>query len=216
DVTLGATAIEPLSLELVRQHATVLGLAHQCVGDLDFTALAGLGLLDQLEDVRRQDVAADDGEIGRRIFRLGLLDHVTDAVDVVADHLAGDHAVLAGLLRRDFLDRDDGAAELVVQLDHLRQYRIAVEVDAQVIGQYHGERLVTDQRAAAENGVAKPFHFHLAGIGKAALVDEAADADQVFLLVGVANLVFELVADVEVVFQRTLASAGDHGNLVES
>ncbi len=64
--------------------------------------------------------------------------------------------------------------------------------------------------------MAKPFHFHLAGIGKAALVDEAADADQVFLLVGVANLVFELVADVEVVFQRTLASAGDHGNLVES
>jgi len=112
--------------------------------------------------------------------------------------------------RRHFLDRHDRATELVVQLDHLRQDRIAIEVDAQVVCQHHGERLVTDQRTAAEDRVAEAFHFDLAGVGERALVDQAADADQILLLVGVANLVLELIADIEVVFQRTLAASGHH------
>src|SRR3546814_539101 len=65
DVALGATAVEALALELVRQHATILSLAHQRVGDLNLTALARLGLLDQIEDVRSQDVATDDRHVGR-------------------------------------------------------------------------------------------------------------------------------------------------------
>src|SRR5690606_17860103 len=81
------------------------------------------------------------------------------------------------------------------------------------IGQDHGEGLVADQRTTTEDGVAQAFHLDLAGVGKGALVDQAADADQVLLLVGAPNLVFQLVADVEMVLQGALAATGDHGDL---
>ncbi|MCY1179509.1 hypothetical protein D9M73_199130 [compost metagenome] len=63
--------------------------------------------------------------------------------------------------------------------------------------------------------MAQALHFDLAGVGEGALVDQATDADQVFLLVGVADLAFQLVADVEVVFQGALATTGDNGNLIQ-
>jgi len=63
--------------------------------------------------------------------------------------------------------------------------------------------------------VAQPLHFHLTGVGKAALVDQATNTDEVLFLVGVANLMLELIADIEVVFERALATPGDHGDLRE-
>src|SRR3546814_16950170 len=64
DVALGATAVEALALELVRQHATILSLAHSRVGALNLTALARLGLPDQIEDVRRQD-RSEERRVGK-------------------------------------------------------------------------------------------------------------------------------------------------------
>ncbi|MCY1423440.1 hypothetical protein D9M71_391510 [compost metagenome] len=61
--------------------------------------------------------------------------------------------------------------------------------------------------------MAQALHFDLAGVGEGALVDQATDADQVFLLVGVADLAFQLVADVEVVFQGALATTSDDADL---
>ncbi len=138
------------------------------------------------------------------------------AVDVIADHFASDYAVLVGFLRIDFLDSDDRAAELLVQLDHLGQHAVAIDVDAQVVRQDHGERFVTDQRAASQDRVAQTFHFGLTGVGERALVQQLADANQVLFLVGALDLVFQLVTDVEVVFQSTLATAGDDGNLSQA
>ena len=53
------------------------------VGELDFAARARVDRLQRVEDLGRQDVAADDGQVGRRLGRLGLLDQVADAVDAV-------------------------------------------------------------------------------------------------------------------------------------
>ena len=64
--------------------------------------------------------------------------------------------------------------------------------------------------------MAQAFHFDLTGVGEAALVDQTTDANQVLLLVGALDLVFELVAHVKMVFQRTLAATGDDGDLVEA
>ncbi len=72
DVTFGTAAIEAPSLELIGQHAAVLGLLHQCVGDLDFTALARLGISDQVEDIGGQNVPTDNGQVGRGVFRARL------------------------------------------------------------------------------------------------------------------------------------------------
>src|SRR3990167_2434692 len=213
DIALCAATVEALALELVGEYAAVLGLFHQRIGDLDFATLARRGIFDDVENIRGEDVTTDDRQVGRRIFRLGLLDHAMHPVDVITDHLAGDHAILVGLLRGHFLNGDDRAAELVIQLDHLGQDAVAFQVQAQVIGQYYGEGFVADQRTSTENCVAEAFHFDLAGVGKAALIDQAADAYQVFFLVGIADLVLQLVADVEVILQRALATHGDHGDL---
>ncbi|MCY1299948.1 hypothetical protein D9M70_494990 [compost metagenome] len=64
--------------------------------------------------------------------------------------------------------------------------------------------------------MAQALHFHLAGVGEAALVDQAADADQVFLLVGALDLVLQLVADIEMVFQGALATTCNDGDLVQA
>ncbi|MND40350.1 hypothetical protein D3C80_310870 [compost metagenome] len=104
---------------------------------------------------------------------------------------------------------------MFVQLDHLLEHAVTVEVDAQVIRQHHGERLITDQRATGQNRVAQAFHFSLTGVGERTLVEQTTDTDQVFFLVGAFDLVFQLVADVEVIFQGALAAAGNHGDLVQ-
>src|SRR5450830_1366739 len=213
DVAFSTTAVKTLAFELVGNHATVLGLFHQGVGDLDLATLAWFGLLDQGEDVRGQDVTTDDRQVRRCIFRLRLLDHVAYAVQVVTDQVAGNHAVLVGFLGIDFLDRNDGAAILLVQLDHLGQDAVAFEVDAQVVRQYHGEGFVTDQWTAGQDRVTQAFHFGLTGVGERALVQQFADTDQVLFLVGALDLVFQLVADVEVVFQRAFTATGDDRDL---
>src|SRR3990167_313213 len=80
DIAFSTAAIEALALELIGHHAAVLRLLHQCVGDLDFSAFARLGLLDQLEDIRGENIATDDRQVRRRIFRAWLLDHAVDPV----------------------------------------------------------------------------------------------------------------------------------------
>ncbi|MCY1353308.1 hypothetical protein D9M69_396450 [compost metagenome] len=64
--------------------------------------------------------------------------------------------------------------------------------------------------------MAQALHFHLTGVGEAALVDQAADTDQVLLLVSALDLMLQLVADVEVVLERTLAAASHDGNLAQA
>src|SRR3546814_11008664 len=64
--------------------------------------------------------------------------------------------------------------------------------------------------------VAQAFHFGLAGIRERTFVQQFADADQVLLFVGALDLVFQLVADVEMVFQGALATAGDDGDFCQA
>src|SRR5690606_11591795 len=212
DITLSPTAVETPALEFVGDYATILGLLHQRVGDLDLATLAWFGLLDQLEDVRSQNIAADDRKVGRSLFRLWLLDHAVHPEDVIADHLPGDHTVLGGFLLRHFLNGNNGTTELVVELDHLLQHAIALKVDAQIIRQHHGKGLVTNQRTPTEDGMPQPLHLDLTGVGERAFINQTTDTEQILLLVGTTDLVFKLVADVEMIFQGPLATAGNHGD----
>lgn len=71
DVTFGAAAIETSALEFVSQDAAVLGLFHQRIGDLDFTALARFSVSNQVEDIGGQNVSTDDGQVGQGVFGRG-------------------------------------------------------------------------------------------------------------------------------------------------
>jgi hypothetical protein len=68
------------------------------VGELNLAAGAGLGLFQLLEDRRRQQVAADDGEVGRGILRFRLLDDGDHPQGAVRLLLGLDDAVLVGFV----------------------------------------------------------------------------------------------------------------------
>jgi len=57
------------------------------------------------------------------------------------------------------------------------------------------------------------LHLYLTRVGEAALVNQLANPNQVLFLVGVANLMLKFVADVEVIFQGTLAASGNDRDL---
>ena len=57
----------------------------QTVGQLDLAGPVALGRRERREDVGRQDVAADDGEVRRRLVARRLLDQIADAVDALAE-----------------------------------------------------------------------------------------------------------------------------------
>ena len=69
------SAIESRALEAIGQHAILLcSNAAMRIGELDFAAGAWPGRLEQVEDPRTQDVAADHGQRARRDLGLGFLD----------------------------------------------------------------------------------------------------------------------------------------------
>ncbi|MNQ52698.1 hypothetical protein D3C85_667240 [compost metagenome] len=121
-----------------------------------------------------------------------------------------------GLVAGDFLDGHDRAAEFFIELDHLRQHAVALQVQAQVVGQYHGKRFVTDQGTATENGMPQAFHFDLAGVGKRAGFDQLPGAGEKFFLLGTANLMLQLITDIEMIFQCTLAPTGNDRHMLEA
>ena len=107
----------------------------------------------------RQDVAADDGEVGRRFLDRRLLDQVLDLVDpaahhVLAERLGVDDAVAADVAARHALDGQDRALHQVEHVDHLLQRR-RVGVD-DVVAEDDRERLVADEGAGHSTAWPRP------------------------------------------------------------
>ena len=99
------------------------------VSELDFPASAGLGAFETVEDGGGKNVAAGDGEIRRRVGRLGLFDEIADAEEALSEGrerggFAGDNAVQVGFVSRDFFDGDGTSAGGVVNIDELLGGRI--------------------------------------------------------------------------------------------
>lgn len=70
----------------------------------------------------------------------GFFHHIVDAVDTGFYLLAGDDAILVGVLLRYFFDGDDTAAMLLVDFHHLWQYAVMwLFANAQVVGQDHAK-----------------------------------------------------------------------------
>src|SRR3989440_8378720 len=114
----------------------------ETVGQLDLAAGAGSGVTEMAEDLRLDDIAADDHQRRGRDGRLRFLDDPfgADQLAVVLDDV--EDAVAPGLLARDLHDRDHVPAGPRMRLDHLGETRrVAYH---QIVGQKNGERLVGD------------------------------------------------------------------------
>ena len=80
---------------------------------------AGFDLAERVEDLGREHVAADRGEVGRRVVGGRLLDDGDDAGQVVLDELRLDAPVQRDVVAGDLLHRDHAPAVALVDADHL-------------------------------------------------------------------------------------------------
>ena len=123
-----------------------------------------------------------------------------------------EHAIRRDRFALDHLRRNDRAASLVVDLDHLLQAgRIGVD---DIVGQDHREGLIAHQFARHQHGMAETLGFLLARIGDMRQPRDGLDQRQGFFLAALLQRLLQLVADVEVVFHGGLAAAGDDDDFV--
>ena len=124
-----------------------------------------------------------------------------------------DDAVFAGLGRIAFLDRDDVAAGLVVEFDHVLQAAAARHGDH--VGQEQREGLFADEFARAPYGMAEAQRLLLPG--KAGLTGQRLQALQLRQLVVFAALrqrVVQFELNVEMVFDDRLVAAGHEDEML--
>src|SRR2546422_10539659 len=203
--------VEALAVERDRVHRAAGAQRPQRVGELDFAPRVRLRVGKDAKEVRRQHVASDDREVGRRLVRPRLLDEVEDLVHGGGDLTRGDHAVLRQALPRDALDGEHG---LVVALEHVEELphaRFPRRDD--VVAQEHGERLVAHERARTEDGVAQPERLLLAHVGHRGQLGDRLDLRELLHLAAVVQVVLQLEGGVEVVLDRTLAATGHDDDL---
>ena len=186
------------------------------IGQLDLAACAGRGLLQQFEDTAGQDIASDDGQVRRRIGRLGLLDHMTDPGTAIVDRRRVDDAVLVGLVVRHFLHRDYACLLAGGQVSHLPQ-RAAAAMPDQIVRKDDTERLVADDRTRAEHCVSQSKCFGLGYEDRADVRGQRAlDQRQQFVLALLFQLRLELVGLVEIVSDGVLVAVGDENERVRA
>ena len=94
--------------------------AGDTVGQLDFASCAARQIGQKVEDARGQDVAADNGKVGRGFFRFGFFHDIGDALEVF-QFFHFDDAVRAGLRRFDGFHTQNTVAAFIVNIDHLFQ-----------------------------------------------------------------------------------------------
>src|SRR6267378_2034819 len=215
EVTQLRAAVEAPAWQAHGEHALVNQQLRDGVGELDFPSSAGRQLAEQLEDARRQHIAADDRESRRRFGRLGLFHDAVDAGDVAVHALDGDDPVALCLVAGHFLDAEERGAFARKNLRHARHGgRLRVH---QVVGEDHRERVVADDRLRAQNRVAQAERLGLADVDAArAPGQHRADHVEQHALVLALELGLQLVGLVEVVLDRALVAAGHENHLGDS
>ena len=126
----------------------------------------------------------------------------------------GDDAVARDLVARHALDGEHRAVDALEHVDHLLDRR-RVRVD-HVVAQDDGERLVADELARDEHGVAEAERLALADVGEVDQVRDLADLGELLALAARLEKRLELDRDVEVILDRVLAAAGDEDDVVDA
>src|SRR5581483_7591814 len=141
-------------LERVAAHRLRLEQQADGVGQLQLAAGAGRDAVEGVEDLRREDVTADDRQVGGGVLRLGLLDDRPDADEVLLHQLRGHTAVVPDVLSRYLEDGHHRAPVALVDVEH-RPQQLRV-VDHDVVAEEDGERFRAHVLAGHRHGVAQP------------------------------------------------------------
>src|SRR5579864_9171794 len=211
------TAIMPLAFELDAVKTLRPRQSDHGVGELDLAARAALMPLQDLEDLRLQDVAPGDREVRRRAALRWLLHHAFDLEQAPLTLADAADAVLMGQMVRHLLYREQ--VRLVRQhlrrRDHLRE--AARRVQHQLIRQHHRERLVTYDVARAPDRMAEAERGLLAGKAHRASLGLVARQNLLLgLLAARGQRRVELVHAIEMILDHTLVAAGHEDEMLDA
>ncbi len=128
------------------------------------------------------------------------------------------HAVLVRLVRRNFLERQDVAAELVIGFDALHQAAAAAGAGlGDHVREQDGEGLVADDVARAPDGVAEAERRLLAGEARRAGRRQVGHQGRVGAVLAAAlQRVLEFVGRIEMVLDDALVAAGDEDEMLDA
>src|SRR6185437_16056811 len=203
-------AVEAAALELQTVKGLRLRKLHHRVRKLDFAARAGRLFRQHLENLRLQDVAPGDAEVGWRFGRLRLFDHLRDREGLAFGRPDADDAIHVHAVGRHFFHRDDVGVvfELGCGVDHLRD--AAARILHQHVRQQQRERLIADQFACAPHRMTETERRLLAGETGGAWVRQVLRQQRkVVRLSAFAQGHFELELAVEVILDHALVATGD-------
>ena len=202
-----------LPLEPVAEQPLLAGQHGERVGELDLAPHSRLHVLQDREDLGRQDVAADHRQVGGGVL-LRLLDQLLDADGARVQRRPGGDAVHVGLGRRD-LHEGDGSLAVPLEAggELLRGRHGAVD---DVVAQHDDEGLVADERLGAEHGVAEPQRLLLPHRDHVGHLGDGPHLGPQGLLAGAPEVGLQLGRDVEVVHDRVLAAGADQDHLVHA
>src|ERR1017187_4958784 len=207
------------TFEPVRINGTRAQQMAQRIRQLDFRSGTRFDRLQRLKYLRDQHVAADDRQVGRRLRWFGLFHEVPNAeyavpVAVVGDRLGVDRAISRDVLRGNLHHGHHRRAEELVDVQQLAQAgRFGVD---HIVGQDYRERLIPHQLHGAQNGVSQPQGFLLPSVRNVDHVGDVAHDRKQILLAPRFKHVFQLEADVKMIFDGALAAAGDDNDVLNS
>lgn len=133
-----AAAIVSFPGEFQGHHSLVFQKAGDAIGELDLTVAVCTDVSQFVEDVRRQDVAADYAQVGRRLVGRWFFHDGFDLSHPIYEIGAGaDDTVFVGIPFRDGFDRQYGGMMPFMNFDHLRD-AARIRID-EIVGQDYGE-----------------------------------------------------------------------------
>ncbi len=189
----------------------------QSVGQLNLTRPIARSRTQCGKDVGRQQVAADDGEVRRRLVAWRLFDEIADRMHAFAQidrRIDVDDAVIRDLFGRYSLDGEDRPADSFEHFNHLFQCRWACVDD--VVCKNDGEGLVADQIGGDEHRMTEAEWLALTHVGDVDHVGDLANLLEQVELAALLKKAFELDVDVEMIFDGVLATSGHDDDVLDA
>ena len=129
----------------------------QAVRQLDFSRAIFARRGQRRKNIGCEHITSNDRQVRWCFFFRGLFDQIPNLVNArteICGRLDGDDAVARDVFTRDALDGEYRPLHTIEDVDQLLdRWRIGVD---HIVAEQNGERLVADQFASHENGVAEP------------------------------------------------------------
>ena len=172
-------------------------------------------MLQDVEDRRRQHIAAEDRIVRQLFAQRRLFVHIADAVDALGELFLQLHGgILDDELVRDLAHRDGAAFVCLCGRDQLLEDGRFAEHD--VVAEQDRERLVAHKALGTPDRVAEALRLLLAEEEHIRHVRDLADDPRVVRLAVQDQPLLEVGGVIEIVFDRAFAAVGDDQDLLDA